>query len=232
MTAGQQQGVVLSAEDVEAIRAEAVDLGAPQEPTVVDRPDGQPGYTEQLANVELLPGGKAVAAARHRLDKARAQGAHPDDIVRLQRELADASGYELRDVRTVAAPPRPDEAAAAELVATDVLNLPPRGSTRSLLNGDLVAAYEDVLRVAVAMRAVIERNRRATDAAGVEDIPPPPTVRNGSVVVVEGAAWQWRDRQWWPLITGGDFAGLTEEERAAIREHTGLAVPEAGAPRP
>lgn len=237
--AAPDDSYVLTAAQVAAIRAEAVDLGAPQAPTEVDRPDGLPGYTEQLANAELLPGGPVVAAARHRLDKARANGAHPDEIGRLQRELADVAGYRLRE-HDQQLPTAGDGPVIHELVVADVMNRLAIGVKRygqplRAHNGRsfLRDAYEEVLDLAAYLRGAIEEEEARLRATADADVPEPPRLHNGNVAVVEGAAWQWRDREWHPLITAADFAGLDPEQLAAIREHAGDVLPaETGASRP
>ena len=210
--------VVLSASQVAEIKAEAVDLGAPQAATEVDRHDGRPGYVEQLAGAELLPGGPAVAAARHRLDKARENGAHPDEISRLQREFADVAGLKLREGDQPL--PAPAEGPVIhELVVADVMNRLALGRKRygqelRAWNGRdaMQDLYEELLDACCYLRQAIE------ERGAVEDIPRPPRLREGNVAVVDGAAWQWRDREWHPLV---DLASLPDEVKAAVEEHTG-----------
>lgn len=229
---------VLTAEQVTAIRAEAVDLGARQAPTEVSRPDGRLGYTEQLANAELLPGGPTVAAARHRLDKARANGAHPDEVDRLQHELADVAGYRLRE-HDQPLPTEGEGPVIHELVTVDLMNRLAIGVKRygqplRAHNGRsfLRDAYEEQLDHCVYLRGLIEEEEARARAAGEDEIPAPPRTGRSRVAVVDGVGWLWNgeERQWMPLTPG---TALTEEQRAAVAEHAGDLFPaETGAPRP
>jgi len=201
----------------------------PHEPApldVVDRPDGRAGYAEQLAGAELLPGGPAVAGARHRLAKAREQGAHPDEVVRLQRELADVAGYKLRE-HDQPLPTDGEGPVIHELVVTDVMNRlavgikrygqPLRaGNGRSFLQD----AYEEVLDLAAYLRGAIEEERIRAAAAGEDEVPAPPRTGRVRVAVVDGVSWLWNgDEQQWVVLTPGTV--LSDEQRAAVEEHTG-----------
>lgn len=225
---------VVTSEEVAELTAE---LGGRPAPTEVDRPDGQPGYTEQIANALLLPGGKAVAAARHRLDQAREQGAHPDDIARLQREFADAAGLKLREGDQPL--PTPSEGPVIhELVVADVMNrlavgIKRYGQPLRAHNGRsfLRDAYEGVLDLAAYLRGAIEEEEARARAAGDDEIPAPPRTGRVRVAAVDGIAWLWNGdlREWIPLTPGTE---LTDEQRAAVEEHTGPPGPRAGTPRP
>lgn len=203
-------GIVLSAEQIMEMRATARDFGAPAEPQRVDRPDGHPGYAEQMEGAALMP--PQVAAARQKLTMARAEGAPQPVIDHLQRELANVSGYRLREVPASSSPSNVD---VRELVIADVMNFPTYGyGPRPLADRRLADAYESAVALAVALRSAIEAER----ASGADDVPEVPRVRNASVVVQDGIAWQLRDGAWHSL---GIAEQLSEETRKAIEEHTG-----------
>lgn len=212
-TESPTENVVLTAAEVLAIRSEAVDRGAPAAPQQIDRPDGQPGYAAQIAGAVLLP--PEVARARKNLDRAR-QGGDEAAIRAAQLELADAAGLKLRNPTP---PPAKDEGPlVAELVATDLLNLQAKVRPRALVGDDLGDVYEDVLRVAIGLRAAIEDERRRVDAGDELTPPVPVVIRNGGVIVVQGVAWQRRDGEWHPLALADQ---LDDDTRAAIAEHIG-----------
>lgn len=218
--------VTLSALDV----AEATDGIIPPTPApldVVERPDGAPGYAERLAHAELLP--PAAAAARKRLDEARAEGAPAEVLDGLQRELADAAGYRLRE-HDQQLPTDGDGPVIHELVVADVMNrlavgIKRYGQPLRAHNGRsfLRDAYEEVLDLAAYLRGAIEEEEARLRAAG-DDVPPPPRTGRSRVAVVDGVAWLWNgDLREWVALTPG--TALTPEQRAAVEEHTGPLAP-------
>lgn len=203
--------IVLSPAELLELRAEATELGVPMEPTRIDRPDGELGYGERLASAELLP--PQVAAARDRLHKAHAEG-DQGEIAAARQNLADVAGLKLREESAAAADPGP---VVTELVIADVMNLPGKSRPHALTARELAELYEDTLRLVVKLRAALTAAEQDTPPAP----PPPPEIRRGSVWTRNGAAWQFRDGGWEPLITPDDFAGLTDGQRADIEQHAG-----------
>lgn len=235
MDADAQQGlterdiVELSTEDFLALRMEAAELGALPAPTGIARPDGRPGLTAAMAGATILPA--EVATAQRRLADARETGS-PEDVQAAQRHLADVAGLKLRE-GDQQLPVEGRGPAIAELVGIDLMNRMQVGIQRygrplQAFNGRSAKRdlYEELLDACCYIRQDIEEEETRAREAGVADIPAPPPIRAGSVVVTATAdggyaAWQWREREWWPLITPDDFAGLSDEEHQAIEDHAG-----------
>jgi hypothetical protein len=189
---------VLTADQV---RAAALELDVPAEPTRVARPDGRPGVTEQIENGTWLPP-----------------------------EQPPVGGYRLRE-GDQPLPTAGEGPVIHELVITDLANRLELGKKRygqplRAFNGrrSLQDAYDEVLDLAVYLRQRIEEDAaraREAEASGVEVVPDPPANR-ARVAVVEGQPWLWHpgQRQWVPMVPNL-VEELDAETRAAVEAHIG-----------